>query len=148
MIKFYNSQNKYNNKINFNKGFTLVELIIAISIMAVLLAICIPMYNSYLHKARVAADWANLKSYYDEIQADFAASGEYNPNVPTDLNNYDNWKKTEIDFLDGQTAKMKDGYYAVTKDASGNGYQISYYCNKCLDDWDKHSKTCILILGT
>lgn len=51
----------------------------------------------------------------------------------------------EIKFLDGRTVKLKAGFYAVIFE---NGvYQISYYCDKCNSDWDKHSKTCILTLG-
>lgn len=40
------------------KGFTLAELLIVVAIIAVLVAISIPVFTSQLHKARVAADWA------------------------------------------------------------------------------------------
>ena len=137
---------------NGNKGFTLIELIIVVAIMAVLVIVCAPMYTKYIHKSRVATDWSNLRAYYDEIQADFVSTGEYNPKVKTvDYNNPGgaaDWKQTEIVSLDGNTVKMQDGYFAVTKDENGHGYQICYYCNKCLTDWDKHKDTCILTLGT
>lgn len=64
-----------------DKGFSLIELIIVIAIMAVLVVVCAPMYIKYIHNAGVARDWANLRLYYDEIQADYASTGEYNPNV-------------------------------------------------------------------
>ena len=137
-------------KAGSNKGFSLIELIIVIAIMAVLVGILAPQFISYMHKSRVAADWANLKAYYSEIQTDYTdREGEYNPDVPTtNWDNPDDFRKTEIKFLDGRTVKLKGGYYAITKSASGHGgYQISYYCDKCLDDWDKHSKTCQLVLG-
>ena len=38
------------------KGFTLAELLIVVAIIAVLVAISIPVFTSQLHKARVAAD--------------------------------------------------------------------------------------------
>ena len=41
-----------------------------------------PQYLSYIHKAKVAADQANLKNYYTEIQLDYASTGVYNPQVP------------------------------------------------------------------
>ena len=136
-------------KRNKNKGFTLIELIIVVAIMAVLVIICAPMYTKYIHKSRVATDWSNLRAYYDEIQADFVSTGEYNPKVlTTDLNKPDHWKQTEIVSLDGNTVKMQAGFFAVSKSADGLGYQISYYCDKCMTDWDKHKDTCILTLGT
>ncbi|MEE1410986.1 MAG: prepilin-type N-terminal cleavage/methylation domain-containing protein [Bulleidia sp.] len=53
------------------KGFTLAELLIVVAIIAVLVAISIPVFTSQLHKARVAADWANVRAYYAELQYDF-----------------------------------------------------------------------------
>ncbi len=134
-----------NNDKRIDGGFSLVELLVVVAIMAVLIGVIAPTYLSYMHKARVAVDWANLRSYYDEIQADFITTGEYNPKVP--VNGTDFLTHTEIEYLDGTTVKMKDGYFSITKDNSGNGYHIAYYCNKCLTDWEKHSKTCELELG-
>ena len=51
------------------KGFTLAELLIVVAVIAVLVAISIPIFTAQLHKARVATDWANLRSFYAEIQA-------------------------------------------------------------------------------
>lgn len=141
----HDSINKHNQK-NHNKGFSLVELIVVIAIMAVLVGILSPSLIRHIHKARVAADWANLRNYYTEIQADFNSTGEFNPNVPTDLTKRENWELREIKFLDGQTVKMKAGYFAIAIDEN-SGYHISYYCDKCLNEWDEHSQSCILALG-
>ena len=132
-----------------NKGFTLVELLVVVAIIGVLVAISIPIFTTQLHKARVATDWANIRSYFGEIQADFISTGEYNSKVP---NGHEDgiYDRTEIDFLDGQKVQLKDGYFFVTHNTSGSGYQISYYCNKCRipSQYDKHKNTCILILGS
>lgn len=42
-----------------DRGFTLTELLVVVAIIAVLVAISMPIFSSQLHKARVAADIAN-----------------------------------------------------------------------------------------
>lgn len=131
-----------------NGGFSLVELIIVIAIMAVLVGILAPQYLSYMHKAKVAADWANLKNYFTEIQADYISTGEWNPEVPLlDYNDASTYEQREVHFLSGQTIKLKEGYYAVTKQEDGYGYQICYECNEYLaGNWEKHRESCELVL--
>ena len=51
------------------KGFTLAELLIVVAIIAVLVAISIPVFNSQLEKARDSADAANLRAQYAEMAA-------------------------------------------------------------------------------
>lgn len=51
------------------KGFTLAELLIVVAIIAVLVAIAIPIFTSQLEKAREATDMANIRSAYAEVQA-------------------------------------------------------------------------------
>ena len=69
-------------------GFTLAELLIVVAIIAVLVAISIPVFNSQLEKSRDATDQANLRAAYAEAVAAYmtnepvteAASGyTYNP---------------------------------------------------------------------
>lgn len=52
-----------------NKGFTLAELLIVVAIIAVLVAISIPIFTSQLEKAREATDAANLRAAYAEVMA-------------------------------------------------------------------------------
>ena len=48
------------------KGFTLAELLIVVAIIAVLVAISIPIFSSQLEKAREATDLANIRAAYAE----------------------------------------------------------------------------------
>ena len=48
------------------KGFTLAELLVVVAIIAVLVAISIPIFTSQLEKSRDAADAANLRAAYAE----------------------------------------------------------------------------------
>ena len=60
-----------------NSGFTLAELLIVVAIVGILVAISIPVFTSQLHKAKVATDEANLRSYYSVLMADYQATGKY-----------------------------------------------------------------------
>ena len=49
------------------RGFTLVELLVTIAIIAILAAIAIPTYNNTVEKARQARDLANIRSVYNSF---------------------------------------------------------------------------------
>ena len=57
-------------KKNNERGFTLAELLIVVAIIAVLVAISIPIFNSKLEAAREATDVSNLRGAYALAQAE------------------------------------------------------------------------------
>lgn len=61
------------------KGFTLAELLIVVAIIAILVAIGIPVFNSQLEKSKEATDAANIRSKYAEMMTEIV-SGNYNNN--------------------------------------------------------------------
>ena len=50
------------------KGFTIMEMLIVVAIIAVLAAIAIPTFNSALTKSKEAADVANVRAAYAQLQ--------------------------------------------------------------------------------
>lgn len=58
-------------KKNEKKGFTLAELLIVVAIIAVLVAISIPIFNSQLEKARKAVDMQNARNIESALMAAF-----------------------------------------------------------------------------
>ncbi len=57
------------------KGFTLAELLIVVAIIAVLVAIAIPVFTSQLEKSREATDLANIRAAYAEASAALLTNG-------------------------------------------------------------------------
>ena len=59
-----------------NKGFTLAELLIVVAIIAVLVAIAIPVFTTQLEKSREATDQANVRSAYAEVMAEYLTNAD------------------------------------------------------------------------
>lgn len=57
------------------KGFTIMEMLIVVAIIAVLAAIAIPAFNGALTKSKEAADVANIRAAYAEIQVKVLTEG-------------------------------------------------------------------------
>lgn len=73
------------------KGFTLAELLVVVAIIAVLVAISIPIFTSQLEKSREAVDAANIRAAYAEISAD-ALTGD----LPANMSKYNVTLKQQV----------------------------------------------------
>ena len=100
-------------RLKSSKGFTLMEMLIVVAIIAVLVAIAIPTFTTSLNKARLATDQANIRSGYAAAMArvlteHITTEGLVNPGLPDDETYYllpDGTVKT-MDELGGQTANV------------------------------------------
>ena len=84
---------KKNNK----KGFTLAELLIVVAIIAVLVAIAIPVFTTQLERSREATDLANLRgAYAEQMTALLTWDGKSTTTIPditiTAKQTQDNWQ--------------------------------------------------------
>ena len=114
-------------------GFTMAELLIVVAIIAVLVAIAIPILNTQLEKAREAHDIATMRSaaslaveyYYagvkDEDSA-IAAGLKWWPNHGNDANAAGVYDPSTGKFLPKRSTDMKKAYGKGTKNDSQKTY--------------------------
>lgn len=89
-------------KLNNKKGFTLMEMLIVVAIIAVLVAIAIPVFNGALTKSKEAADVANLRAAYAEWQVKMLTENEKVPASATALMT-SNGTETKLNYNDKLT---------------------------------------------
>ena len=62
-------------KMNNKRGFTLAELLIVVAIIAVLVAISIPVFTTQLEKSKEAVDVSNMRAAYAVAMTDVLTEG-------------------------------------------------------------------------
>ena len=115
-----------------NKGFTLAELLIVVAIIAVLVAIAIPVFTTQLEKSREATDLANVRSAYAGLMTEYLTNGQSAVSTTVPVNQRQpNWQQAGdaasmqiAGDISGYAAKVDvpagtTGNYTVTVDASG-----------------------------
>ncbi|MDY3771736.1 MAG: prepilin-type N-terminal cleavage/methylation domain-containing protein [Candidatus Faecousia sp.] len=112
-------------KIKNTKGFTLMEMLIVVAIIAILIAIAIPTFTAQLEKAREAADIANIRSKYSEAMVEYLdGSGTTTPvtrTTPEMTQTKEEWQYVEWPEYLGETpaTPTKGDTVTVTVDAEG-----------------------------
>ena len=100
-----------------SKGFTIIELMIGIAILAVIAGIAVPIYNNYIREARLGAARTNmegLRIYLEDWRLD---NGSY------DVDGSGSFDPEALAQLDWQPEGDKNAYiYSVT--ATTNTYAV------------------------
>lgn len=59
------------------RGFTLIEVMVTVAIVAILASIAMPAYTAYIQRSRVPAGLDALQSYFTRMEQRFQDSGSY-----------------------------------------------------------------------
>ncbi len=59
------------------QGFTLIEILVVVAIIAILSSIAMPSYTAYIQRSRVPAGLDTLQSYFTRMEQRFQDSGSY-----------------------------------------------------------------------
>ena len=120
---------------NNRKGFTLAELLIVVAIIAVLVAVAIPVFTSQLEKSREATDVANLRSAYAEAMAEFLETGAEAKSRDYKVQQKDtDWTKEDIaDALPSELTnaantlkgKTSGSFHVIVKSNGSGGVEVS-----------------------
>lgn len=108
----------FRKRLSNRKGFTLVELLVVISIIGILSAIAIPKFTDATKTARGAKIQADLRTMESAIAIYYASAGTY-PATPAAL--------VSANLLTSEPAGPGSGVEWATKNANGTGgsYTIS-----------------------
>lgn len=119
-------RNVLSTKLN-KKGFTLAELLVVVAIIAILVAVSIPIFTGKLNQARVNTDIANVRA------AKAAAVTEY-------LNDE---KQTNM-YYDAKNGVMKDSKNDITPYNEATASQDDTGTVAANNDGRADKKTCIV----
>ena len=112
------------------KGFTLAELLIVVAIIAVLVAIAIPIFSTQLEKSREATDIANVRAAYATLAASYITDGNSGSIDVSVRQKQDSWQTNNSasypleQMVDGSISTVNipaksTGNYTVAIDGSG-----------------------------
>lgn len=99
-------------------GFTLAELLIVVAIIAVLVAIAIPIFTTQLEKSKEATDMANVRAGYAAVVARFIVEGTEDGSMEVSANQgQEGWQDPEAGKFTAQVNGSEEemSFSAVTK---------------------------------
>ena len=116
-----------------SSGFTLLELLVAMVLVAILAAIAIPSYSAYVIRGQRAAAKAGLEQAAQYLERNYTANGCYNYTQPADCQGQSGTALT----LPSALASAPNGggafTYAIAAAGFGTGQSFTLTATPCGD---------------
>jgi len=132
-----------------NKGFSLVELIIVIAIMAILIAVLAPQYLKYVEKTKRNSD---AKAFGEVVQAtEVAIADPLNEQINSVTVSWNGGAGGQISFTGATTAVQGDVFEVINGSSTNNalkgksklfqggGSQVTFNIDSTTGNWSKTS---------
>jgi type IV pilus assembly protein PilA len=128
-MKEYLEKRREELKKRGESGFTLMEMLIVVAIIAILIAIAIPVFTSQLENSREATDAANIRSAYAEVAAKALEDAKHDHSTTIDADakqqTQPGWQNTSISNIAGVSISGINSTTATTITyTSGSGISI------------------------
>ncbi len=114
-----------------NQGFTLIELVITVAIVAILAAVALPAYKSQTDKARLADGKALLTNMSQQLERCYTKFGRYNAAGCTVVNG--TAKTSDDSFYTVTPAGITATTYTLTAIPQGAQASEAFCANLSLD---------------
>ena len=89
----------------YSKGFTLLETLVALSVLAISLGVTYQVFSSALHGSTLADDYAQASMYADSHLAEIGSTVHTLPTISEGVYNQRYRWKLEVQAMDSSTSK-------------------------------------------